>query len=465
MDVDAVEKASRELAALASRLDDVVRVLDQTLRGLPAVWSGEDARHFVHTTWPAYRRRLSVARDGIEELSKASRENADAQRAASDSLEGSSSAGVSPSLSPLGAKWMSMTADEHSALPDGQLGAYGNADGLPARIRDEANRVALDRYLSQPRPAGPPEAVQEYDANRRMLLQAKEALDSHPDAQLLSLVLTKDGVPEHPQIAIGVGDVDHADHVAVYVQGWTTNPASPGGVTSPVQQMDDLRAGVRSELESSGRGDESVAVVTWMGYTAPGSDVGANGFEADGGSLGTFVGGVGGFISGGGVGMVVGGLAGKGIGTLAGMGNAAMPQYAESGGNALAEFVDGIRANNPDASMVAVGHSYGSTVVGYAAQHSNSLNGVVVAGSPGLLTDDARSLHVGGNVTVVENRGDPVADAGLFGRLGKDPSSLDGVNVVTTGSLTVDSAAAHTGYFDKGSDGFRAIVHAIAGQR
>jgi pimeloyl-ACP methyl ester carboxylesterase len=63
---------------------------------------------------------------------------------------------------------------------------------------------------------------------------------------------------------------------------------------------------------------------------------------------------------------------------------------------ALDRFVDGLHATHRDGSthVTAVGHSYGSVVVGHAAQQGDGLavGDIATAGSPGMGTSRGQSF-------------------------------------------------------------------------
>jgi hypothetical protein len=76
---------------------------------------------------------------------------------------------------------------------------------------------------------------------------------------------------------------------------------------------------------------------------------------------------------------------------------AAFDGSAEQGGALLDSFVDGLHASHDTGRthITAVGHSYGSVVVGEAAVPGDGPHAgdIVVAGSPGMHTDHDRREH------------------------------------------------------------------------
>ncbi|MGN8025475.1 alpha/beta hydrolase [Microbacterium sp. 22242] len=412
-----------QLRALAHQLDQHAQELDAHRMTVGngiriSAWIGPVAVRFRHQWDSDYSRRVHTAAATLRAAARALRRDADEQDRAS-AAEGGATVGRATShgagtASSLQAKWEAMTPEQRRALPTAQLrDVYGYTPTLPGAVRDEANRILLERYLSQPCPAGPPDAVAEYARKEQAYVQIEQTLRNHPDAQLL--VLDPDsGSSVH--VALSLGDVDHADHVAVYTQGWTSRADKPGGLSDPVAEMSNLRAATHGDLQARGAAGSSTAFVTWMDYDAP-----------------------------------------QGEWNKEWILNATQRQYAEAGSSKLAAFADGIRANNPGADIIGIAHSYGSTVLGLAAQQSSAFDSLVVLGSPGLGTDDLSQLNVGGNVFVGAAPGDLVAISGQFGTR---PQDLPGVHHLDTG--TMPRVDAHTSYLVDGSTGQRSVADVIA---
>lgn len=73
--------------------------------------------------------------------------------------------------------------------------------------------------------------------------------------------------------------------------------------------------------------------------------------------------------------------------------------YAENGSRDLSEFQEGLRATRdpelPPSNNTIVGHSYGTTAIGYATRdHRLDVDNIVLTGSPGVGVDHARELRV-----------------------------------------------------------------------
>ena len=294
----------------------------------------------------------------------------------------------------------------------------GNRDGVPAVVRDEANRAVLDGRLGrldadlralQARydaltVAGPGAVEAVWLAQRNDLLtrldelhRRREALDvvrtaaAGADRSVLLLDLDR----TRPRVAVAVGDVDTADHVAVLTPGFGTTLRD--GLVAEEDTAAALRARSLSALGGAGRGGESVAAVAWLGYEVP-------------------------------------------TGVLA----VSTPAAARRGGADLARFYEGIDASRrADPHLTALGHSYGSLTTGYALQQAHGVDDAVLFGSPGIGTDQVGDLHVPpGHTGVVEAPWDPVADLGWFG---DDPNRLDGVTGLSAHPATLPDGTATAG--------------------
>jgi hypothetical protein len=141
---------------------------------------------------------------------------------------------------------------------------------------------------------------------------------------------------------------------------------------------------------------------------------------------------------------------------------------AQAGAAGLSSYLQDVRANNPDAHVTLLGHSYGSLTSSLALQdlHAQGLhpvNDVVFYGSPGLELTNPDQLGLGaGNAFVMQAPGDPITSivaptAPLHG-WGADPyagmlpelssqAGLDGGNVFREG------VQSHADYPRLGSDG------------
>ncbi|GAA2805817.1 hypothetical protein GCM10010441_33350 [Kitasatospora paracochleata] len=250
--------------------------------------------------------------------------------------------------------WRGLDPAGRRELADAQPELIGRLDGLPAAVRDRANRLVLDRLLARPDGLSGPVL----DGLRSI----HERLAAGPaDVLLLDLDPTGRG-----RGVLSFGDPDLADHVAVYVPGFGTELAAVG--RGDADRAQRLRAA--GERCADGR---TVAAVVWLGYDAPpneGLDPRSAQVADDG--------------------------------------------RARAGAAAYGRFLDGLQAARPGgaAHVTAVGHSYGSLVVGLAAGAARGplADEVVLVGSPGVGADRADRLGVGaGHVHVGAAEYDPVS--------------------------------------------------------
>jgi alpha/beta hydrolase family protein len=306
--------------------------------------------------------------------------------------------------------WSTLSESERQRVIRNRPEWVGNRDGLPASVRDKANRILLEKeYERLERVAA--DLRTELDDNlfggtfsnadaglaqtEAKLASLEEILNvaEQPDRQLLTLDLTG----ERAEAAVAVGDVDTADQVAVFTPGFTTTV--DGDLKAYDDDMYNMQEQSERLLRSAGRGDETVAMVTWIGYQAPQADVGEIIFGDD---------------------------------------SVMSDGSALRGADKLAPFLNGIDASRlDDPHITALGHSYGSTTTGYALQNGTGVDDAVFFGSPGVGTSDLNKLQVpDGHLYNIEGDFDPVADSGQFG---PDPGLMDGMNQL--------SARAETGPF------------------
>jgi pimeloyl-ACP methyl ester carboxylesterase len=317
--------------------------------------------------------------------------------------------------------WASLTAAQQADLAASAPQLVGNLDGVPAAIRNTANRSWMKQSiasLKQGMADVPGRAVAE-DAQHQlhMLSEVRDALKSTksaPDRSLLSVDPRGAG-----KAAIVLGNLATADYVTYMV---------PGMFFTVDGQIDDWTADAQhlykqqvAWLKLLSKNDPSlasktVAVVAWMGYQTP--DL-------------------------------------TNIGSL---------DLAYQGRDALARAVEGMQsersANEPYTTIVA--HSYGSTAALMAlTEYDFKVDALVLVGSPGSAAQSVKELHVrSGNVWVGAAAWDPVPNSAWFG---SDPSSSSygahamsvggGVDVITGKVLT--QSFGHNEYFGAHSESVR----------
>ncbi|MCY7402569.1 MAG: alpha/beta hydrolase [Nocardioides sp.] len=290
--------------------------------------------------------------------------------------------------------WEELSEAQREAVIAAYPELVGSADGLPAEARNDANRVTLDGDLSTLETRETDGTIS--PAEQRVLDNAREAEQALEDADGFEDPITGDkpggqlylydpgAFDGDGRVAIGVGDLDTADDVAVFTPGINTDMSDTTGYVGDVTNLYE-------STRYNGDGS-SVATMFWLGYDAP-----------------------------------------DGLTDIATM----TEGRAEDGGQRLADMVDGMRAARPDdpAHLTAVGHSYGSTATSYAAGDFDlDVDDLVLIGSPGTgPAGDAGDFSVGeDHVYVGRDSRDGVAflgDEGWAGKpwvgLGNDPSSED----------------------------------------
>ncbi|MFF0386022.1 alpha/beta hydrolase [Streptomyces sp. NPDC004286] len=338
--------------------------------------------------------------------------------------------------------WKSLTDEERAAYLAVHPDLIGWTDGLPATVRDEANRavlaesrgasqVELDAWLAKEptrfatiHQANPntgeyvdvevrdPERErvwQAWDAERRLLQGRIDGMDAIqnrfdatgkrglPEAYLLGFSTEGDG-----RAIVANGNPDTADHQAVYVPG---TGSELGNVDGDINRM----VNVWREADAKA-GGKSVSTITWVGYDAPDS-----------------------------------------VYT-----DAPFPNYAYDGAPKFNHFLDGLEASHSGESAshrTVIAHSYGTTLVGAAAQTGRlDADDIVFAGSPGVRVSSADEMDVPkGHVWNEDAKGDPVPGIGRWGHGGRRfviPSDPEfGANQLTT------DTEGHSGYWDENPEG------------
>lgn len=310
--------------------------------------------------------------------------------------------------------WAGLTDAERTALLADDPEHFGNLDGIPASDRDIANRRVLAEDLR--------EATGTSMTRYRNAFRIAEALGTHAirtgaDITLLTYQPVRFG--GQGRAAVAIGDPDSAAHTTVLVPGTGNSVASGWLSTSDAANLFNETA--------AATGDQSAAVVAWMGYDAPDSMLDPR---------------------------------------------VARPDLARAGAALLAADVNALSVTSHTRSPVTVvGHSYGSTTVADAAAGYGMRAGdVVLVGSPG--TDMARTaadfhLREGGHVYVGSASSDPVAMlSGLAVGLGADPAA-DGFGSTRfkaeVPGVTWQTWTDHGRYFASGSESLYSIADVAAG--
>lgn len=438
-----------ELIRLADQLRNFAVALTSVEKSISgrlstAPWTGPSADRFRSDWSRVYRCQLRNSSQLLADAETVARRNAEEQLQASAAAGGSISAAAGtafvglvtslaslPWLSSLPAAgstpaqnadwWRGLSSLQQHRLLTEHPELIGNLNGLPGAVRDQANRSRINTEraalraqadgLRQRLDRDPTGGLFTNDDRQLELVEAKlkalDEIDSTLDLGNRQLLLL-DMSDERAMAAIATGDVDTAQHIAVFTPGLSTTVE--GDIGNIDRQMDQLRETSRGISLSLGSSDNTSAV-TWIGYQTP--------QWHDIGDLSRSV-----------------------------LSDAA----ARRGGTSLAGFLDGIdasrRADGSDVHLTALGYSYGSTTTGHAllsaaASGHSVTDHAVFFGSPGIGTNNVADLGLApGRAFVIEARSDPVADAAWFGG---DPDHLPGISHLSSGDTARGSGS--TGHF------------------
>ncbi|MFF5976601.1 alpha/beta hydrolase [Streptomyces sp. NPDC012769] len=346
--------------------------------------------------------------------------------------------------------WKGLTAEQQAAWLSLRPDAVGALDGLPSPVRDEANRVVLaerhgqyqtelnsipkppanewtwitagrypvkvhtDEWMEWHRQYGDRYEQLNKSLNGMNAIQARFDRTGErglPEAYLLGF--NPDG---NGRAIVANGNPDTADHQAVYVPGTTSNIGSIGGDIGRMENVWRV-----ADAQNNG----SVSTITWLGYDAP-QDI---------------------------------------------VKDAPFSHYANDGAPAYNRFMDGLdasRAVDSDPHRTAIGHSYGTTLIGSAARQGDlNADDVILAGSPGVQVPKAEQLDVPkGHVWNQEAKGDPVPDIGRFGHGGTDwdgPWTIPSDQRFGANQLATDTEG-HSDYWKEGTESLRNQGLVVAGK-
>ncbi|MGW9121597.1 alpha/beta hydrolase [Streptomyces sp. NPDC055663] len=346
--------------------------------------------------------------------------------------------------------WNGLSPEERAARLSLRPGTVGALDGLPSAVRDEANRVVLSEKQGElqleldsiPKPpanewtwikAGPiPSRVHtdewmawhnkygdRYEQLNKSLKGMRSIQDRFdatgtkdlPEAYLLGFDAEGNG-----RAIVANGNPDTADHQAAHVPGTTSNL---GGISGDINRMVNVWTVANDAADG-----ESVSTITWLGYDAPQNIVKDSPFS----------------------------------------------HYANDGAPAFNQFMDGLDASHTgdsDPHRTAIGHSYGTTLIGSAARQGDlNADDVILAGSPGVQVPKAEQLDVpSGHVWNQEANGDPVPDIGRYGHGGTDwdgPWTIPSDERFGANQMTTDTEG-HSDYWKEGTDSLWNQGQVVAG--
>ncbi|MFT4084427.1 MAG: alpha/beta hydrolase [Nocardioides sp.] len=358
-----------------------------------------------------------------------------------------------PGADPLAVRrwWDSLTQPQRDALLTESPERLGNLDGLPASVRDAANRIRLGRDLItlETYPSGTlSDEERDRLANARALSRALARIDRRLGNDPLTgepvptqiYLYDPDSFAHDGRVAVGIGDLDAAPNVAITVPGVGTDAGSASD-----QATKAINLYQASRYLSPGT---PTATMFWIGYDAPDKTDDGTGDDH----------------------------------YWTGLSN---ESRAVDGGRLLGHAIDGLTTmRDDDPHLTIIGHSYGSTTATYGVDDARpgEVDDLVLAGSPGAGTehDHASDLTVpDGHVYVARNSGDPIAEIGdhpdLTGAgaglaLGPDPAA-DDFGAIRVEAEDVDRddrgsqgwIANHTSYFDHDTESLANIAHVATG--
>ncbi|MEE1810304.1 alpha/beta hydrolase [Streptomyces sp. BE133] len=230
--------------------------------------------------------------------------------------------------------------EEYMAVYPDQI---GNLDGIPAVVRDAANRDNLQLLMGKLEGRDDEKSETQLAGLREIDRQLREG--RQPPMFLLGI-----GDQGNGRAIVSFGNPDTARNVSAYVPGLNTS------LDEDFAKNDLKRAW--DTAKGASKYDHSSAAIVWLGYDAPQTP--------------------------------------DGLASLSVMGD----ERAEKGGKSFNGFMAGLSATNEtgEPHLTAIGHSYGSRTVGAATQHDGGIPGVgdiILVGSPGVGVDRAEDLGVG----------------------------------------------------------------------
>ncbi|MFF9521517.1 alpha/beta hydrolase [Streptomyces achromogenes] len=353
--------------------------------------------------------------------------------------------------------WKDLSEEQRAAWVSLRPDSVGKLDGIPSAVRDEANRIVLDetraRYQlelnSIPKPPANEwtyihggggwaskvhtdewmEWHKKYGERYEHLtnsLQGMNGIQKRFDSTGMATDKDHKGLPEayllgfdaegNGRAIVANGNPDTARHQAVYVPGTTANLSNIEGA---INRMTSTWRVATDEADG-----QPVSTITWLGYDAPQDIVKDSPFR----------------------------------------------HYADDGAPAFNRFLDGLEASHTGETpphRTVIGHSYGTTLVGSAADHGTlNADDVITVGSPGVTVPKAEQLDVPkGHVWNEEAAGDVVPDIGRFGHGGTDwdgPWTVPSDERFGAKQMTTDTKG-HSGYWDEGTDSLLNQALVVAG--
>ncbi|BAH50197.1 alpha/beta hydrolase [Rhodococcus opacus] len=311
--------------------------------------------------------------------------------------------------------WDALPAAQRREVVEQHPEWVGNRDGIPSAVRHEANvtrfddersrweterdrlRDRLDHNMFGGTFTDDDAELWYAEQKLRDLDNLEELVRAHPDGRLMLLDLQSG---ERTMAAFALGNPDTADHISVTTPGIDTTVGSLAGMAD---EATALKAEIERQLDLSGRTDDTVSTIAWLGYQPP-TTTGPGNFDVP-------------FID-----------QNLGRGWLV---DSWQSDRATAGAPKLAAFYEGldVASQTPDPHITALGHSYGSCTQGLALQDAGPrqpVDDAVFYGSPGFHANDESDLGLArGHGFVMRAHDDPISVVDGFGRLGPDPVQTD----------------------------------------
>ncbi|MGJ7907886.1 alpha/beta hydrolase [Actinopolyspora sp. H202] len=311
--------------------------------------------------------------------------------------------------------WSSLSSEERQSVLEKHPEWVGNRNGIPATVRDEANRALLDQEEKRLRKiiddyTGRAASTEVLEAKERLksIEAIRNTLDKGDDKQLLMF----DTSGEQAQAAVSDGNVDTAGKVAVLTTGMNSS------VHGSLVEKDELMEGVRGSAEDKSGAD--VATVTWIGYE-----------------------------------------------NTPHLGEENSNDLAERTGDNLRHFYEGINAARAeDPELTALGHSYGAVTTGRALEHEGTgVDNAVLFGSPGPATSDVSNLEVPeDSVYTLSAAWDWTEGFGAAGTYERGGELNGATRLSAEGSDEGTNTSGHSDYLTEGNTSHHNISSVVAGE-
>ncbi|MDF4250496.1 alpha/beta hydrolase [Streptomyces sp. WMMB303] len=295
-----------------------------------------------------------------------------------------------------------LSGSEQRRLVRSHAMTVGNLDGVPLRVRYQANRLALKREQRTQSARARAEGLTREDHQEARRKVRRYARLLAPGRQILAFDPRGRG-----QVAEVFGDLAHATRTAVVVPGSDIDLAGfDRGGGNRYGRPAGMATALHARMVRRAPHTRS-AVVAWVGYTTP-----------------------------------------VGLGP-----DAATGKLADAGAPRLVRFLKGLAQNGTPAPAVLC-HSYGSVVCGRAASRidRSEAAGLIVFGSPGMRADSVAGLDTPVPVWAARAAEDWIGHVPHVQLLGlghgTDPADPGfGARVVTA-----SDAGGHSGYLKPGTD-------------